>query len=307
MSHAAFLPTIVSLLLAAVPSRTWTDSTGKYQTQAEMIAQSDKLVVLKRKDHSLVAVPIDKLSQKDRDFLKSKETKNRIRQAVDQVQTWTLQSGLKVNGRVVDYGQKKITIQRRRGKTYVNDKAYKNLPEIYRRMISEIVNHFENLRLSGEAAFENWVLRQGGVLKNYTIEGVIMELENGDEYVVPFFLFSDADQKVLQPGWKRWQAAQKTPARDDDRQETFLLQSAAQAYRQNQRVNRQISIIQLQLHAIQAGLTGLWEVHLMPGPGAYGYPLNVIVLARDSRQATFKALRRNSGYIAGPVRKVAGW
>ncbi|MBN1910341.1 MAG: hypothetical protein JW818_11420 [Pirellulales bacterium] len=307
MFHAIVLPTLVSLLLAAAPARTWTDSTGQYRIKADLIAQSDKLAVLKKEDHSLVAVPIDQLSKEDQEFLKSKEAQDHVRKAADQMQTWTMQSGLKVNGRVVDYGQKEISIQRRRGKTYINDKVYQNLPEVYRQMIPRIVNHFQNLKLSGEAAFEDWVLRQGGVPKNYTLEGVILELENGDEYGVPFFLFSEEDQKVLQPGWQRWLAARKTTDRADDQQEAFMLQSSAQAYKQNQQANRQISMMQLQLQAVQAGLTSLWEVHLMPGPGTYGYPLNVVVPGRNSRDAAEQALGRNPGYIVGPVRKVAGW
>ncbi len=63
---------------------------------------------------------------------------------------------------------------------------------------------------------------------------------------------------------------------------------------------------QLELQAMQAGLTSLWEVQLYPGPGVSGFPRSEIVLGRDSRIAEIRALARNPGYVTGPVRKIAG-
>ena len=42
-----------------------------------------------------------------------------------------------------------------------------------------------------------------GEPRTYTCEGVVLELENGDEYGVPFFFFSEDDLKTLSPGWQR--------------------------------------------------------------------------------------------------------
>ena len=63
---------------------------------------------------------------------------------------------------------------------------------------------------------------------------------------------------------------------------------------------------QLKLQAVQARLTSLWEVTLYPVPGQGGPPLWVVVPGRDSRQTTDAALQQNPGYVAGPVRRVAG-
>lgn len=49
--------------------RTWTDATGKFKVQAILIAVSDGKVELKREDDSTIAVPIDKLSDADQEFL----------------------------------------------------------------------------------------------------------------------------------------------------------------------------------------------------------------------------------------------
>ena len=195
--------------MAAAPSREWTDSTGKYHVRADLIAQSEDLVVLQKENHTLVAVPIKKLSQRDQDFLRSRETREHVQRSADQMQTWTMRSGLKVRGKVVDYARREITIQRRRNKVYVNDKLFQNLPEVYRRMAPKIVSHIEKMDVPDEKAFEAWVGRLRGEPRTYTLEGVVLELENGDEYGVPFFLFSDHDLRVLQPGWQQWLAATK--------------------------------------------------------------------------------------------------
>ena len=60
------------------------------------------------------------------------------------------------------------------------------------------------------------------------------------------------------------------------------------------------------MQAVQAGLTSLWEVTLFPAGGRGGPPLWVVVPGRDSRQATAAALQQNPGFVAGPVRRVAG-
>jgi hypothetical protein len=52
--------------------RTWSDKSGKYQLEAQLVTRVDDKVVLKRHDNGeLITLPIDKLSQLDQDFLKS--------------------------------------------------------------------------------------------------------------------------------------------------------------------------------------------------------------------------------------------
>lgn len=50
-------------------SRTWTDATGQFRVEAELLAVADGKVQLKKSDGSVVSVPLEKLSQADRDFL----------------------------------------------------------------------------------------------------------------------------------------------------------------------------------------------------------------------------------------------
>lgn len=292
-------------LLAVAPAdgRTWTDSTGYYRVEADLIAFNDTTVVLKKENGQLVALPIDKFSKDDQAYLKSTEVGDQARRSAGTVQTWTLASGLKVVGRVVDYGRKGVTIQQRRGKTYVNDRLFDNLPEVYQRMLPKVVAHFEKTETDDRRGFDLWAMRLRGESRTFTCEGVVLALENGDEYGVPFFLFSEADQKILRPGWERWLAADKDRGRKE--QESFLLQTQAEAYQQNQVINQQIALMQLQMQGYQAGLFDLWEVALLPGPGVVSPPLCVVVPGRDSRSAAMEAVRLNPGFVAGAVSKVS--
>jgi hypothetical protein len=296
---------LVAGSIATADAREWKDKTGKYNLEADLIGFDDKMVVLQRANKELGSLAIDQLCDEDRAFLKSKEAQQIHADSIDKMQTWTTASGLKVRGRIVDYASKDVTLQRRRGKTYVNDQVYGNLPEVYRRMLPKIVAHFESMEMPDGEALEKWVRALRGQSKTYNLEGVILELENGDEYGVPFFLLSTQDQQILQPGWEAWLKAHGNADSTDDADHSFKLQSLAAAYHQDQQVNRQIAIMDLNMQAIQSGLTSAWEVTLYPTAG-YNYPPKwVVVLGRNSLQATQNALQQNPGYVDGPVRRVS--
>jgi hypothetical protein len=282
--------------------RTWTDSTGNYRVEADLIGFNDATAVLKKKSRQLVAVPIEKLSKEDRDYLESKEAAEQARQSAESQQTWTMASGLKVVGRVVDFCRKDITVQKKYGATYVNDRQLKNLPEVYQKMLPKIVSHFEKIEIDDKQGLNSWVAKLRGSARTFKCEGVLLQLENGDIYGVPFFFFSSEDMKILEPGWKRWLAADKDRAKQE--QESFLAQSQAQAYKQDQMANQQIAVMQLQMQGYEAGLFDLWEVCLYPGRGVNSPPLVVVVPGRDSRSAAAKAMQLNPGFTAGAVAKV---
>lgn len=289
-------------LSAHADGRAWTDSTGVYRVEADLLGFNDTTVVLKKQNRQMVAVPIEKLSAADRDYLKSKEGLEQSRRSADAMQTWTMASGLKVVGRVVDYGRRDVTIQRRHGAIYVNDRRFDNLPKVWQKILPKVVSHFEKTPIDDKPALDSWMRELQGEQRTYTCEGVMLQLEDGDEYGVPFFFFAKQDLAVLQPGWARWLAADKNRAKQEH--EAFLLQQQAQAYQQDRASNQQIATMQLQMQGYQAGLYDLWEVCLYPGRGVAGGPLTVVVPARNSRSAASEAVRRNPGYVAGAVGKV---
>jgi hypothetical protein len=228
------------------------------------------------------------------------------------LQTWTTVKGVKIVGKIVDYAQREVTIQRRRGRLFVNDKLYDNLPEVYQRILNAVVEHFENFPVTSRADLDRWVLGLRGAPKTYKVDGVIMELENGDEYGVPFFLFSESDRKMLEGGFAAWLKEHGLPEQPqsasdyvDPNEHQLRLQSLAAAYHQNQQINQQIAIMNLNLQAIQAGLTSAWEVTLYPVAGNPNPPRWVVTLGRNSEIATQIALQENPGFVPGPVRRVS--
>ena len=198
-----------------------------------MIGFDDFAVILQRSDGELGAFPIEKLSAADLDYLKSEEAKGIHSSNIGEVQTWNITNGMKVTGRIVDYAQRDVTVQSRRGKTYVNNIVFENLPQIYQYMLPMIVEHLEPTGEIDKRGFKKWVRELKGEAKTFKLSGVLFELENGDEYGVPFFLFAEGDQKLLKPGWDVW-IQKETENAQADAHEAFMLQSAAAAYKQQQ-------------------------------------------------------------------------
>lgn len=300
--HFLRLLVLFSAATAISPAvaRTWSDSTGKYTVDADLIAFNERHVVLQKADHQLISVPLEKLSASDREFLQTEEANAAMTAATGADQTWTLANGLQVVGRVVDYARRDVMLQRRRGNIYVNDRRFDNLPEIYQKMIPFIVAHFDRLNQPDREGLTAWLVRQRGEPRTFTVEGVVLELENGDEYGVPFFFFSDEDQQLLKPGWEEWLAAHDSVADQSD--SALRLQSLAAAHQRDTEVNQQIARTQLLLQAVQAGVTSIWEVMLYP---PRGMPQSVVVYGRNSRDAANAALREFPGARIGPIRRVS--
>lgn len=55
--------------------RTWSDVTGKFKIEAELVSVEEGKVNLKRKNGELVAVPLEKLSKEDQEFVAKAESK----------------------------------------------------------------------------------------------------------------------------------------------------------------------------------------------------------------------------------------
>src|SRR3954447_1542342 len=302
----SLLMVIVLLIPSVATARVWTDSTGKYSIEANLIAFNDSTVVLERPDHQLGQVPIDKLSQADRDYLKSKEAGDAAKKVSGASQTWTLRTGEKLVGRVVGFAQKQITVQRRRGNIYVNDRLLDNLPKIYQTMVPKIVAHDAKLVRDDRQALEDWLVSQKGLPQTFAVEGPEFELEGGDVYVIPFFFFSMGDQNLLKPGWQQWLAANSQKQYDLASNQEFLVQSLMAARQQDQQIQEQIAQMQIN-QAVLLGQTQLWEVTLYPGRGIAGSPQWVVVPGLNSAEAMRNALAKYPGYVSGTVRKVAGY
>ncbi len=73
MCRIATLAVLVTLCLPAVPltARQWTDGTGVFTVEAELVEVSGDSVRLRKPDGQVVTVPLDRLSAADRDYLRS--------------------------------------------------------------------------------------------------------------------------------------------------------------------------------------------------------------------------------------------
>jgi len=65
--------------------------------------------------------------------------------------------------------------------------------------------HTVTIKTAGDSA--QLVVEPQKAVEAPCASGCTVELENGDQYGVPFLFFSDADLEVLRPGWERWLAA----------------------------------------------------------------------------------------------------
>ncbi|MCU0710190.1 MAG: hypothetical protein MUF23_18085 [Pirellula sp.] len=301
------------LYAATCVGREFTDKTGQLKFEGTMIAADDKEIVLKLdgaiKGRELLAIKIEDLSEEDKKWLASEESHRELASAYER-QSWKLRNGLEVFGHIVDFARKDITLQRRRGKLYVNDRPFDNLPEIYRKMIPKIVAHFENRPIENDAQFQSWVLAQRANARTFSCEGVLFEFPNGDEYGIPFFFFEADELKVLEPYWQKWLethgSSDQEKALEEQRQHSLYMQSEANAMQQYQQEMLELSRLQLQMNAVAAGVTSMWEVFLYPPAGVWGQPISVVVVARNSDEASQMAIFNNPGFVLGPVRRLGG-
>jgi hypothetical protein len=294
------LALLFSLFIAPLASaREWKTIHSGYKIQGDLVAFNDEHVVIKKSNKELISIKIADLSKEDQDYLKSKETEDYLKSEAERVHTWHLKGGLKIVGRVIAFGTRDVHIQKRGTKVMVNDRAYKNLPDIYKMIIRAIVNHFEQVELENDKDLEKWLDGRTGKEGKYTVDGVLLEFENGDEYAIPLFLFSEEDLEFLKPSYERWTKAEYD--KEKRAYDRFMLEAETRAY-QLERQKVQIQQMQLGLLAVATGI--VWEVCIEPKPGVVAYPQCVVVAAGSSAEASAKVLANFPAYQVATVRRV---
>lgn len=312
MSRSILPLALLLSLIVPTPSqaRTWTSRTGGYTLEADLIAANSTTAILKRDGGDLVAVELAELSEEDGRYVASKEATEQIRGPAEQMQTWTSRNGVKVQGRVVQYGRRKLTIQRKRGEVLVNDQPLEDIQPIQQLVLYRTLSALEGKSIENRQDVEEWARTLGGDRKTYPLEGVLMELDSGDRVAVPFLLFSEDDLAVLRPGWERWREAdedERAKGRESLYMQTEAMryQQALQAEQQYRAEQQQIQLLRLNMLAANTGLTSIWEVGLRPRPGVYGRPITVMVTAQNSQLATAMALQQYPAYVVYGVRRAS--
>lgn len=313
---AILLSSIASLLLLftvnpqSADSRTWKAGDGVYPIKGEAIAQNDTTVIIKRdRSQKLVAVEINELSAEDQKYLerkKQQQTQATPDATAGEWQNWTSASGWEIRGRVLAYGRKDLVVSNQSGAVLINGKAYANFDPLHQRVILTTLSNLEGQEFKSETDLRRFVNSLKGQPKSYPLEGVMFQLESGDQIPVPFFLFSEKDQRVLRSGWENWVAAEKD--QDAQRREDFLMQQESlqyQAMQRREQQHQQMEVLKLNLLAAGTGVTSIWEVALVPRQGMWGRPTTVVVSARNSQQAAQLALQMYPGFVVGPIRKLS--
>lgn len=292
------------LVAETTEARTWKDQTGDYTVEGKLFALNDEHVVIERGDGDLGMYKIEFLSQEDREYLRSAECAECSKAHLEREQVWELIDGYKLVGTLVDYARTEVTIQRRRGRIFVNDRQFDSLPPIYQQVVIRTLGQFEQIADIDRDKFVQWVMQQRGQPRVFQVDGMVIELNDGNEYTIPFALFSDRQLRLLRGGWDAWLAAHEAKdyaSRDD---ESFRLQAQAAAIIQNQELAQQIALAQFNLDLIRSGITSLWEVTLFPAPGNPLPPRWVLAQGRNNIQAIEMALLENPGFVVGPVRRI---
>ena len=317
--RAAFLSVclIVCFVAASAEARTWTDASGQFTVEAELIDFDEQTVILKRAPaNDLIAVEIAKLSEADKEFLKANAKLQTQQAGKDGNRTWTLRDGEQVVGRILKYARGTLTIQRRRAVVHITarpqhsgaevgvvDKPIDEITPLHQYLLPKVISHFEeDVTVKDIKEIKAWAIKLRGQPREYLFEGVILILENDEMFAVPFFLFSEEDLEALQPGWKQWAEAEKAHA--DQEQAKLAQQQQASLYmrariRAHERDQRQ----QMAIDAFVFGVSQ-WQVQLVPKPGTGAAATTAVVPGRSSQDARAAALTRFPNHVVGAIRRL---
>jgi hypothetical protein len=304
-----WIRTVAVLLLSSVTgsglsAREWTDASGTYKFDGDLIAATEDTIVLRRMKGELEAYETKQLSEADREFVKQHLEEKKTATNPEEMQTWTGRDGYKIRGRVIGYGRQSVTLTHERGKTTINKKPIEEIDQFYQFMIPKIVAEYDDEKVKTVEDLSLWGRKLRGKQKTFAVDGVLMRLENAEKVAVPLFLFSPEERDLLEQGWDKWAA--ETTKEDEKRREEFLAQAAANEYQQQRdAANQRIQMMQLEMLAVNAGIAQIWEVVLVPQPGVPARPMSVMVPAQDSQAARLLAQQRYQGFVAGAVRQVS--
>ena len=314
----AFLMATTVFLASAAQAREWSDSTGKYKVTAELVDFDDATVVMRRvPDGELLAVPMDRLSKADQGYLKTVVNSQSRKAGEKGNHVWTLRDGRRVTGRVLRYGRGTMTMVRSRGKVLVtatpDDPGIE--PQVVRKPVREITDwnlymilkvvseYEEGVTVNTRAELEAWFAKLKGQTRSYKLEGVILELEGGEQFAVPFFLFSEKDLTYLEPGWKEWSGIDEAYAKEEQvrqaeqQKQSLYLRAREREFQRDQ--NQQMLVNYMVFGVTQ------WEVQLIPNPGVAAGPTSVIVSGRNSNEARQQAMMRYPNFTVGFIRNLS--
>ena len=297
---------MVVLPWESASAREWSDLTGKHKFEGDLIAASTDTALVRGKRGELEAYVVAELSEADQAFIKEYIESKKNDTAPRKMQTWTGRDGLTFRGRVTGFGSKVVEISYVSGAIRVNNKPIHEIDDIYQMMIPKIVAEFDDKSVESEKDLRFWGRRLRGKSKSFTVDGVMMQLENREDIAVPLFLFADDQRSLLEEGWDTWKA--EATKVDERNRESFLAEASAAEYHRaletEAKTNQQIQLMQLGMMAVNSGITNVWQVQLLPRSGVRARPMVVVVPAMNSAQASERAVQKYPGFVPGAIRQM---
>ena len=302
----AFLLCLLIAVTGRAEVREWSDATGTHRFKGDLMAAGDKTVVLRRPNGDLEAYSVEELSEADRSFVQEHLSGEHDGLAPEKMQIWTSRDGLRFRGKVIGYGSNVVRLKYERGAIQVNGRPIQGLDQVYQMTIPKVVAEFDDQRVTSTDELTLWGRRLHGKEKSFDVAGVEMQLDNREKVTVPLFLFSDDEREILEDGWESWKT--ETAQEEDRQRDSFLARAAAEEYQRNreseERIDRRIRVMQLQLLAVRSGIANLWEVQMLPRPGVRARQVSVVVTAKTSAEATAMAASGYPAFVPGLVRQL---
>ncbi len=291
--------------------------------EAELVTANEGYVVLERKaDGELLAIRRNELSEKDQNYISANEKNGNDESSAKEGQTkattdkspqhdsiWNLSDGEVVKGRLIGFGTQELVIGRERGRIMVNDRSLDELPPAYEKIVPDVVSHVDNQKITSRETLEAHLADLGGGPFTYRVEGIQLDLATFGTLTIPVSLLTASDAEQVKPGLERWRVSQDDGVSVSDRSATSsrerMVLDSQERYRRNaQQRERQLQMMELNLLAIESGITDAWEVAIYPNQ-RYGNPRTVVVNARDSLQAQQQVVRRYPGWRIGAIVKAS--
>lgn len=307
LAQKILLPLIMLAVVHGVSplqAREWTDSTGNFKIEADLIAFDGDTVVLRAKAGRLIALKISDLSKDDLAFLKTPEVAAFENSApVPETPTaWSLMNGQVVRGAITGIGVQQVVIFRRDSKTHISFDGKENTDPIYKTLLPEIVNHLASTSFKTLDELDRHLATLKPPTLTYAIPTVRVATTKG-EVNIPNFLLKKEEQSYLWSASERLRSLQESELSSEEREkiaarENFLARSYGRG--RNQAANAPVEISPMQLEflanaTLVAARAEFWEVAISP-PNPYMMPFTVVVPAADSADAEAQVAARFPQY-----------
>jgi SLA1 homology domain 1, SHD1 len=305
-----FLAISVSFELNSVAeARTWSDASGKFKVEGELVSFHDGIVVVQTAKAGLLALRIEQLSAADQEYVNGREAKESLElyKKTDIETRWDLVNGISLVGSVTDITVQNVVIHRKDDMVFVGETSQEKLRPIYRQIVVAMVNHFSGKNYTSLKEVEEHLKKLRPPALQFQVESVVISSQEFGAVYVPLFLFDERSKKLLAPSLDRLKAIASSKLDDTERGSLTAHESAmSRALLRANAANRQGDLLTLRM--LQLGIqTGseavdIWEVLLVPWV-AYRWPVTAIIVADNSEMAAALALRQYPGYTVSGVVK----